>query len=39
LAIYRPAEANFWINGSRNGVAVVGWGSNGDIPIENAYVR
>ena len=39
MAIFRPAEGNFWINGTRSGVTVIGWGLNGDIPIENAYVR
>ena len=39
MAIFRPSEGNFWINGSKNGVSVIGWGTNGDVPIANAYVR
>jgi len=39
MSIFRPGENNFWINGTRNGVTVIGWGLGTDIPIENAYVR
>jgi len=39
LAVFRPNEGNWWIFFDNNTTTAINWGTNGDIPTPNAYVR
>ena len=38
-AVFRPGETNWYIDRSTAGVLIVQFGSTGDVPIPNAFVR
>jgi hypothetical protein len=38
LAIFRPSEGNWYVNGSEQGFFVLRWGASGDIPIPSAQL-
>jgi uncharacterized delta-60 repeat protein len=37
-AVFRPSNATWYLNRSTSGVAIVGFGANGDQPVPNAFV-
>jgi len=38
LAVFRPAEGNWYVFGSEQGFFVLRWGASGDIPVPSAHL-
>jgi FG-GAP-like repeat len=38
LAVFRPSEGNWYVNGSEQGFFVLRWGLGTDIPIPSAHL-
>jgi len=37
IAVWRPSDGTWWIQGSSGGVTVTQWGASGDVPLKRLY--